>query len=238
MAMSIKSLDEQPGLLRQRRNLILMSVLIVFYSMSESNITGISMNGLGLKVGNPYAFNILFMVTLFYFFIRYNSYLVSSNGKGTKAFRDIIRGKISKKPILDYSRSMKLKIEKSINEHGLKYWRESENEFDNNNMPEKLNYNITGGRKSESWTGHVSFPPNLEYKLGIPIWQMWHYNKENELVYVQENFKVAHYIDVIKAEYKAITEEPYYLDFRFPYWLFWMANLSFLITYAMEVLKK
>jgi hypothetical protein len=64
--MSIKSLDEQPGLLRQRRNLILMSVLVIFYSISESQITGISMNGLGLKVGNPNAFIVLFMITFIY----------------------------------------------------------------------------------------------------------------------------------------------------------------------------
>ncbi|XPF94268.1 hypothetical protein ACM9HF_20005 [Colwellia sp. RE-S-Sl-9] len=236
--MSIKSLDEQPGLLRQRRNLILMSVLVIFYSISESQITGISMNGLGLKVGNPNAFIILFMVTLMYFFIRYNSYLVTSNGGGSQKFREIIRSKIPPKLVTECGLQLKNKAEKSIEAHGLTYWYEPDEPVSNTyKLPESIKYNLTGGRESENWTGLVYFPPTLEYKLGIPRWEVRHYDKENEYIFITQSIKLTKYYEIIKSEYKAITREPYYLDFRFPYWLFWLANLSFLFTYLMKFLS-
>lgn len=236
--MSIKSLDEQPGLLRQRRNLILMSVLVIFYSISESQITGISMNGLGLKVGNPDAFITLFLITLWYFFVRYNSYLIAGNGSGSQNFREIIRSKITPKLVTDYSLQLKNKVEKSIVTHGLKYWYDQSDPVDNTyKLPKTISYNLTGERESESWTGLVYLPPSLEYKLGIPRWEVWHYDKENEYVFVTLSIKLTDYFEIIKFEYKAITKEPYYLDFRFPYWLFWLANLSFLFTYSTEAMN-
>jgi len=236
--MSIKSLDEQPGLLRQRRNLILMSVLVIFYSISESRITGISMNGLGLKVGNPNAFIILFMITLTYFFIRYNSYLVASNGGGSQKFREIIRSKINPKLVTEYSLQLKNKVEKSIEAHGLKYWYDPSDPVSNTyKLPETIRYNLTGEQESGNWTGLVSLPPILEYKLGLPRWEVKHYDKENEYIFITQSIKLTKYFEIIKSEYKAITREPYYLDFRFPYWLFWLANLSFLFTYLMKFLN-
>jgi hypothetical protein len=144
--------------------------------------------------------------------------------------------------VTEYGHQLRDKVEKSIEAHGLKYWYETRENAHIYKLPEKINYNLTGGRdKSEKWTGLVHFPPTLEYKLGIPRWEFKHYNKENEYVLITQSMKLTQYFDIMKSEYDAITKEPYYLDFRFPYWLFWLfwlANLSFLITYTMEVLQK
>lgn len=64
-----------PGLHRQRRNLILISTVILFLDFADADIKGIKLIGLDISLGKPEVINYFLLAFLFYFLIRYYQYL-------------------------------------------------------------------------------------------------------------------------------------------------------------------
>jgi hypothetical protein len=62
------------GLLRQRRNLISVSSVLIVYDFAEIKIKQVGWMGTSIEVGNPTALSFMVWVIWFYFFLRYYQY--------------------------------------------------------------------------------------------------------------------------------------------------------------------
>lgn len=69
-------------LLRQRRNLILISGALIIYDFAEISIAKISLLGTDLLVGKPEALFLAAWLLWFYFFLRYYQYLKAESNLG------------------------------------------------------------------------------------------------------------------------------------------------------------
>jgi hypothetical protein len=71
------------GLLRQRRNLMIVSILMVFIKFSEFKVKKLTISGLSFEeLGNPSSIYVMIWVLFFYFLFRYHQYY-AQEGKGS-----------------------------------------------------------------------------------------------------------------------------------------------------------
>lgn len=71
------------GLLRQRRNLMIISILMVFIKFSEFKVKKLTISGLSFEeLGNPSSIYVMIWVLFFYFLFRYHQYY-AQEGKGS-----------------------------------------------------------------------------------------------------------------------------------------------------------
>ena len=68
--------DISPALLRQRRNLLIVSMLLLFLKMSGAELQSISLVGLKATFKNPEAVLLFLQFFLCYFFYRYYLYII------------------------------------------------------------------------------------------------------------------------------------------------------------------
>ncbi len=66
--------DLPPGLLRQRRNLLIISLSLIAYEVGEGQFTGVSVSGLGLAFGNPGVLHFLAWAVFIYQLWRFTVY--------------------------------------------------------------------------------------------------------------------------------------------------------------------
>lgn len=64
----------ESGLLRQRRNLIVLSCLLIVYNFADIKVKQVGLMGTSIEVGNPAALTLIIWVVWFYFFLRYYQY--------------------------------------------------------------------------------------------------------------------------------------------------------------------
>lgn len=230
--MQKKSLDENQGLFRQRRNLTITSVVALFYTVTNSQLTGLSLNGVGIKLGNPDAVEFILASMLSYFFLRYYSYLVSHKGKGdTYWFKQIALG-LPSHVVRSYSSKVQDRLTKSVEYHGYQHLIENELSpaFGPHGQFETIRYgkekDTYDSKGDNTYNMHVSFPPNLSYKFLLPSWELWHYGTNKEKVTVRKFVNLKHYFVIVFSEIKSIVQDTYYLDYRFPYILYWLALFS------------
>lgn len=209
-------LDDQPGLIRQRRNLILMSIFSIIYVGTGASIKGFSMNGLGLIIERPQNLDYLFIVCLFYFLARYYSYLSSASRIGSNILCDIIKSKLQPEVIFHYTDEMQTKIKNSLESLNFKVWIEETGTTVGYRKIEQIYYKFDDDRH-KNWTGNVSTTPSLIYKLGIPRWQSTHYDLDLQRIEVTIYPNAKDRFKIIRAEIKAILQEPYYFDYKFPF---------------------
>lgn len=62
------------GLLRQRRNLIAISSVLIIYDFAAIKINQIGWMGTSIEVGNPVALSVIIWMVWFYFLVRYYQY--------------------------------------------------------------------------------------------------------------------------------------------------------------------
>lgn len=75
------------GLLRQRRNLISISSVLIVYDFAEIKIKQVGWMGTSIEVGNPTALSLIVWIVWFYFFLRYYQYWASE--KDANVLRDL-----------------------------------------------------------------------------------------------------------------------------------------------------
>lgn len=75
------------GLLRQRRNLVSISSVLIVYDFAEIKIRQVGWMGTSIEVGNPAALSIIVWVVWLYFFLRYYQYW--SSEKDANVWRDL-----------------------------------------------------------------------------------------------------------------------------------------------------
>lgn len=66
--------DLSPGLLRQRRNLMVVSLIIIFMEMSGAQLGNVSLLGISITFDKPESISWFLMIFLSYFFYRYALY--------------------------------------------------------------------------------------------------------------------------------------------------------------------
>ena len=68
--------DLSPGLLRQRRNLMVVSLIIIFMEISGAQLGNVSLLGISITFDKPESISWFLMIFLVYFFYRYTLYFV------------------------------------------------------------------------------------------------------------------------------------------------------------------
>lgn len=70
------------GLSKSRRNLIIVSIILIVFDVAAVSITKVNVLGTELLVGNPIVVHVLLWILWAYFFIRYTQLLGEENDLG------------------------------------------------------------------------------------------------------------------------------------------------------------
>lgn len=85
----------ESGLLRQRRNLIALSSLLVVYNFADIKIKQVGWMGTSIEVGNPAALTFIIWVVWLYFLLRYYQYWNSEKDANVMAdLRGVTEGRV------------------------------------------------------------------------------------------------------------------------------------------------
>jgi hypothetical protein len=84
---SEKSENLSPGLLRQRRNLIAISLLLIVFDLSTSKIDKVAILGMELRIEQPTILVALAWTAWAYFFVRYLQYMFAEPDLAIKSRR-------------------------------------------------------------------------------------------------------------------------------------------------------
>lgn len=96
----------ESGLLRQRRNLIALSSLLIVYNFADIKIKQVGWMGTSIEVGNPAALTFIIWVVWLYFFLRYYQYWSAEKDANVAAdLRELTEERVRKYLIAKYGRN-------------------------------------------------------------------------------------------------------------------------------------